>query len=33
LHILGYDHEKEEMEPVMKAREKEVLAEIEKELL
>jgi probable rRNA maturation factor len=33
LHILGYDHEKEEMEPAMKAREKEVLAEIEKELL
>jgi probable rRNA maturation factor len=33
LHILGYDHEKAEMEPAMQAREKEVLAEIEKELL
>jgi probable rRNA maturation factor len=33
LHIMGYDHEKEEMEPAMKAREQELLAEIEKELL
>jgi probable rRNA maturation factor len=33
LHILGYDHEKHQMEPVMKAREKEVLAELEKELI
>jgi len=33
LHILGYDHEKPEMEPAMKAREKAILGEIEKELL
>jgi probable rRNA maturation factor len=33
LHILGYDHEKAEMEPAMQAREKEVLSEVEKELL
>jgi probable rRNA maturation factor len=33
LHILGYDHEKPEMELLMQAREKEVMAEIEKELL
>jgi probable rRNA maturation factor len=33
LHILGYDHEKPEMEPVMQAREKELLAEIYKEIL
>ena len=28
LHILGYDHEKEEMEPAMTAREKAILEEI-----
>jgi probable rRNA maturation factor len=33
LHILGYDHEKAEMEPAMLAREKEILLELEKELL
>ncbi len=33
LHILGYDHEKAELEPTMQAREKELLAEVEKELL
>jgi probable rRNA maturation factor len=33
LHILGYDHEKPEMEPAMQAREKEILAEIYKEKL
>jgi probable rRNA maturation factor len=32
LHILGYDHEKPELEPAMKAKEKEILAEIEKEI-
>jgi probable rRNA maturation factor len=32
LHILGYDHEKEEMEPEMQAKEKELLSGIEKEL-
>jgi probable rRNA maturation factor len=31
LHILGYDHEKPEMEPAMVAREKEILAALEKE--
>jgi probable rRNA maturation factor len=33
LHILGYDHEKSEMKPAMTAKEKEVLEEVEKELL
>jgi probable rRNA maturation factor len=33
LHILGYDHEKPEKEPAMKAKEKEILAEIEKEII
>jgi probable rRNA maturation factor len=33
LHILGYDHEKAEMEPAMKAKEKEILAGIFKETL
>jgi probable rRNA maturation factor len=32
LHILGYDHEKPEMEPAMLAREKEILAGLEKEI-
>lgn len=32
LHILGYDHEKPEKEPAMTAREKEILAELEKEM-
>ena len=32
LHILGYDHEKAEMAPAMQSREKEILAELEKEL-
>jgi probable rRNA maturation factor len=32
LHILGYDHEKPEMEPAMKAREKEILDSLEKEV-
>ncbi len=32
LHILGYDHEKPEMEPAMTAREKEILMSIEKEM-
>jgi probable rRNA maturation factor len=31
LHILGYDHEKLEMEPAMRAREKEILESLEKE--
>lgn len=31
LHILGYDHEDPEMEPVMSARESAILADIEKE--
>ncbi len=31
LHILGYDHEKPEMETAMTTREKEILAELEKE--
>ena len=33
LHILGYDHEKPEMEPAMQAREKEILESLEKELI
>ena len=33
LHILGYDHEKHRMEPAMKAREQEVLTDLEKELI
>jgi probable rRNA maturation factor len=33
LHILGYDHEKPAMEPAMTAREKEILEEIEGELI
>jgi probable rRNA maturation factor len=33
LHILGYDHEKPEMEPAMIAREKAILTDIEKEML
>ena len=32
LHILGYDHEKSELEPAMKAREGEILAQLEKEI-
>jgi probable rRNA maturation factor len=32
LHILGYDHEKPEMEPAMKARERIILTGLEKEL-
>jgi len=32
LHILGYDHEKMEMEPAMKAKEKKILSELEKEI-
>jgi probable rRNA maturation factor len=32
LHILGYDHEKPEMEPAMQAKEKEILAEVFKEI-
>jgi probable rRNA maturation factor len=32
LHILGYDHEKPEMEPAMAAKEKEVLSDLEKEI-
>ena len=32
LHILGYDHEKPKMEPAMSAKEKEILAELEKEI-
>jgi probable rRNA maturation factor len=33
LHILGYDHEKPDMEPAMKAKEKEILEGIFKETL
>jgi probable rRNA maturation factor len=33
LHILGYDHEKPEMEPTMQARETEILGSIQKEIL
>jgi probable rRNA maturation factor len=33
LHILGYDHEKPEMEPVMQAKEKEIMANIFEEQL
>jgi probable rRNA maturation factor len=33
LHILGYDHEKPEMEPAMTAKEKEVLTDLEKEII
>lgn len=33
LHILGYDHEKEEMEPAMKAKESQILEDLAKELL
>lgn len=33
LHILGYDHENPEMEPLMSAREKDIIAEIEKEII
>ena len=33
LHIQGYDHEKPEMEPAMKAKESQLLSELEKELL
>ena len=32
LHILGYDHEKPRMEPAMKAKEKEILAALKKEI-
>jgi rRNA maturation RNase YbeY len=32
LHILGYDHEKMEMELAMKAKEKKILSELEKEI-
>ena len=32
LHILGYDHEKEEMEPAMKAKESQILEGLNKEL-
>jgi probable rRNA maturation factor len=32
LHILGYDHEKAEMEPAMLSREKEILSGLEKEI-
>jgi probable rRNA maturation factor len=32
LHILGFDHEKPKMEPAMSAKEKEILAELEKEI-
>ena len=32
LHILGYDHEKPDMEPAMQAKEKAILAEILKEM-
>ncbi|MBN1190398.1 MAG: rRNA maturation RNase YbeY [Dehalococcoidales bacterium] len=33
LHILGYDHEDEEKAPAMLAREKEILLEVERDLL
>jgi probable rRNA maturation factor len=33
LHILGYDHEKVEMEPAMTAREKTILALLERDIL
>jgi probable rRNA maturation factor len=33
LHIQGYDHENAEMEPAMKAKESQLLSEIEQELL
>jgi probable rRNA maturation factor len=33
LHVLGYDHEKPEMEPAMTSREKEILSELEKEII
>jgi probable rRNA maturation factor len=33
LHILGYDHEKKELAPAMKAREKEILEHLEKEIV
>lgn len=33
LHILGYDHEKPELEPAMEAKEKAIMAEMEKEML
>ena len=33
LHILGYDHEQPDMEPAMTAKEKEVLTDLEKELI
>jgi len=33
LHILGYDHEKPEMEPAMISREKAILSDIEKEMV
>jgi probable rRNA maturation factor len=32
LHILGYDHEKAALEPAMKAKEKQILDELDKEL-
>ena len=32
LHILGYDHEKTEMEPAMAIQEKEILMDLEKEI-
>jgi probable rRNA maturation factor len=32
LHILGYDHEKADMEPAMQAKEKEIQAEVFKEM-
>ena len=32
LHILGYNHEKEEMEPAMKTKERQILEDLEKEL-
>ncbi len=33
LHILGYDHEKDELEPAMKAREKAILAIVKGDLV
>jgi probable rRNA maturation factor len=33
LHIHGYDHEKPEMEPAMKAKENQILSAMEKELI
>ena len=33
LHILGFDHEKPDMEPAMAAKEKKILADLEKEII